>query len=65
MNYISSQLIAAGQIEDRLREAEQRRLANVAKASKRNDSILTRIGRLIERPGRRPRPSRATQVSGW
>jgi hypothetical protein len=65
MNHVSSQLIAAGQIDDRLREAERRRLANLAKASKRNDSTFTRIGRLIERPGRPPRPSRATQISGW
>jgi hypothetical protein len=65
MNHVSSQLIAAGQIEDRLREAEQRRLANLAKAAKRNDSNLTWIARMIERPLRRPRPSRATQVSGW
>jgi hypothetical protein len=64
MNHVSSQLIAAAQIDDRLRDAEQRRLANVAKGSKQNASILARIGRLIERTRRRSRPSHATQASG-
>ena len=67
MNHHSSLLIATAQIDDRLREADQRRLANAARASTKRDSILTRIGRLIGLPRScpRPRPSTPTEVSGW